>query len=120
MTERVNKVKICEFCGREIHYETIYDDGRDWMGHHRGHAHSYDTDHDCICKQKEFKKMCLNCRFYNISKECFCEDTIKQFNDNLKEDFFDVKIVESLKIKNPTKHCDFWKVNDNIANKIFK
>ena len=120
MKERVDKVKICEFCGREIHYATIYEDGYDWMGHQRGYAHSYDTGCDCICEQKEFKRMCLNCRFYNEFNECFCEDTIKQYNDSLQEDFFDVKAVTTLKIKTPTKHCNFWKLRDEVANKIFK
>ena len=110
--------RICNLCGKEIIYTEYTNDGRDWMGHQRGTPTTKIYDYDCGCESSVYKKMCLNCKFYK-THYCTCEDTIKDYNSKIQEDFFDVQAVDTIKIKTPTKHCMFWKISDTIANQIF-
>ena len=94
-----NKTRMCLFCGKEVHYTVVEDDGIDWMGHHRGKSQIYERNNTCSCNN---------------------QDTINSYNQTLNTDFFDVKILSTIKIKDPKKHCKFWDLKRSIGNSIFK
>jgi hypothetical protein len=119
MESVTNKTRMCLFCGEEVHYNVIEDDGRDWMGHQRGESRIYETNNICSCKSKDWRRMCLNCEHFK-NGYCYNQDTIDSYNQTLNSDFFDVQIVSTIKIKDSKKHCNFWNLNRNIGNSLFK
>jgi hypothetical protein len=119
MEQVEKKTRICSLCGRVINYKIVTEDGCDWMGHHRGQESTHTVGYDCSCNHSDWKKMCLNCRFY-INGLCTNEETIDSYNKTLNTDFFDVQVVKTIKIKNNTKHCQFWCIKSEIGNQIFK
>ena len=119
MENIINKSRICPFCGKIINYKIVENDGRDWMGHQRGTPSTKKVGYDCDCTVDKYKKMCINCSYY-INNECINKDMINKYNLQLKHDMFDVEIVNSLKIKDVTKSCEFWNLHNKIGNLIFK
>lgn len=114
-----NETRMCLFCGKEVHYTVIEDDGRDWMGHQRGKSQIYEKNNNCSCKPQDWRRMCLNCEHFK-NDYCNNQDTINSYNQTLNTDFFDVKILSKIKIKDPKKHCKFWDLKRSIGNTIFK
>ena len=119
MTEVENKTRICDLCGKTIHYKVIDDDGRDWCGHQRGKPSYNIVDNGCTCTPNDYKKMCLNCNHY-VDGQCINKETITKFNTTFNDDdLFDIQIT-SIKIKNPVKHCEFWTLRHCIGQRLFK
>ena len=114
-----SKSRICPLCGKTIYYKVIEEDGRDWMGHQRGKPSTRTIGYDCGCTIDKFKRMCLNCK-HCVNSKCTSQGMINRYNLQLKHDMFDVGIVNNLKIKDPTKSCEFWELHNKIGNTIFK
>lgn len=108
---------------RIFFYKKVENDGIDYMGHHRGTPSVRFVGNECNCNKDNLKKMCLNCQNYNkISKKCSSEKQLKVINDSLNPYIKWIKIpqITYVEIIDETNHCDFWKINQDIANKLFK
>lgn len=121
MEHVTTKTRICEFCGREIHYKVVENDGIDWMGHHRGTPSLRTVDYDCKCDKSSFKKMCLNCNNFHL-KSCTSKKHLDKINEELKtySEWIDLPVISSVTPKNVTNHCEFWVISETIASKLFK
>lgn len=110
----------CNFCGKEISYTISHSDGVDWLGHHRSSSASYTNGYDCECDEVKFKKMCLNCKYYN-ELSCNNKKVIEEHKKSLEQSDSPF-CIESIKIsiKKPTNSCKCWAISDEIVNKIFK
>jgi hypothetical protein len=111
--------RICELCGKTINYTVKSWDGTDWCGHQRGNSGYLEIGNECDCR--EYKRMCLNCEYYNsITKKCCNSQNIKEYNAKIEETFFDIQAVETIGIKIPTKCCNNWELDNKIAMRLFK
>lgn len=122
MDERTQYTRICPLCGKEINYEVVYNDGTDWCGHHRGTASSETYGYECECDKVQFKRMCLNCCYYNdITNSCSNKKVIEDYKSKIEnaESPFSVDKI-SINIKKPTNSCKKWDIDNNIASSIFK
>ena len=113
MEHKVLKTRNCPFCGKEIQYYLVEEDGSDWLGHHRGSSKSYITDNTCECEKRTYKRGCFNCKF-NVSGECSNEDIVKEIEAKVTGPFT-VKI-ESATITNLQKCCRCWELTPDIQN----
>lgn len=119
MEETITKKRICPLCGKTIHYRIVNDDGVDWLGHQRGSSRSDIIGYECECDSITFKKMCLNCTYYN-SDTCTNKNVVQEYKKSIeKEDSpFALENI-SISIKKPTNACKCWAVNNSIASKFF-
>ena len=119
MEETYTKTRICKLCGKTITYEVYTSDGYDWHGHQRSSGSYKEIGNECNCT--EYKRMCLNCKYYNdINKVCTNRKVIDDYNKKIEESFFNLEMTTSIGIKDPTKHCDYWEVSQSIAKQVFK
>lgn len=82
--ETINEnTRICPLCGKKIHYRNVYEDGSDWLGHQRGSSKSYTIGYECTCDNIKFKKMCLNCSFYQADT-CINKSVIENIKTLLR------------------------------------
>lgn len=109
------RTRQCKLCGKTIEYSVITEDGTDWCGHQRGSVTTKTSGYECDCTQ--YKRMCLNCVFYNGTK-CVNEDTISTYLQKCENENFVIDIKQLL-IKNPTKHCDNWALSQSVAKEVF-
>jgi hypothetical protein len=119
--ETINEnTRICPLCGKKIHYRNVYEDGSDWLGHQRGSSKSYTIGYECTCDNINFKKMCLNCSFYQTDT-CVNKNVIEKYKNTIEtlDSPFSVEKI-SITVKKPTNACDCWKVNSEIISRIFK
>lgn len=122
MEERVTKQRTCPLCGKIIDYVYVSDDGADWCGHQRGSGSSGTYGYECTCDNIHFKKMCLNCLFYNENYNmCDNEKVIEQYKEEIqkKDSPFELNIISVL-IKKPTNSCKCWELKKEFINKLFK
>ena len=108
-----NKTRRCPFCGKEIMYKYITDDGTDWEGHHRASYKSWTTGKECDCEKIPFKKMCLNCK-HNISNSCTCKNVIEELKKTVSAQSPFVVSTISTEIKDETKRCSHWELGEII------
>lgn len=120
MVTTTQHTRVCEFCGKEIHYKCVEEDGRDWHGHQRGTSKSYKVGFECTCNKTQCKKMCVNCKHYNLT--CISEKHLFKINNSLKEysDLVVLPKITFLKVKDITKCCEFWELKEEIAKQVFK
>lgn len=118
MEETYTKTRICKLCGKTITYKVYTNDGYDWCGHKRGSGSYKEIGNECNCI--EYKRMCLNCKYYNdISEICNNRKVIEDYNKKIEESFFNLEMTSFIGIKNPTKHCDYWELSQSIAKQVF-
>lgn len=118
MEQTYTKTRVCELCGKTITYKVHINDGYDWHGHQRGSSSYEEIGNECDCTK--YKRMCLNCRYYNdISKVCSNRQVIADYNKKIEESFFNIEMTNSIGIKTPTKHCNYWELSKTIAKQIF-
>lgn len=67
----------------KIHYRNVYEDGSDWLGHQRGLSKSYTIGYECTCDNIKFKKMCLNCSFYQVDT-CINKSVIEKYKNTIE------------------------------------
>lgn len=74
-----------------------------------------------------FKKMCLNCKYFNDEFYCTNVDVMEKMKSNILKDIEDKKVslgnfvikdieLAPIPVKAPIKRCSKWELNDNIAN----
>ena len=113
------KKRTCPFCGEVIEYKSVYEDGLDWMGHHRGHSKSYTVgDTKCKCEQLPFRMMCINCTFYDVGT-CNNKNVVSNIKRSIKNLPFDIDINQD-NIKDITSYCSEWELNDKLIGAYFK
>ena len=118
MEQTYTKTRVCNLCGKTITYKVRTTDGYDWHGHQRGSSSYEEIGNECDCTK--YKRMCLNCRYYDdISKVCNNRQVIADYNKKIEESFFNIEMTNSIGIKTPTKHCNYWELSQTIAKQIF-
>lgn len=112
-------VRSCPFCGKEIHYRHVVEDGTDWYGHKRGSYKEYNADStECDCEKLPFKKMCLNCK-WNNNRKCVCDAIIEDLKQTISSQSpFTVNDL-SPEIKDIHKKCTHWELNGHLISKYF-
>ena len=110
------KTRVCNLCGKTIHYKDVTDDGMDWCGHQRGQSTSRTIGYECDCKR--YKKMCRNCIHYN-GHSCTNEKTIAKYQKKYADEIFAIDIKELI-IKDANKKCEYWQLSPKVANELFK
>lgn len=113
-----NKTRHCPFCGKEINYRYVTEDGTDWEGHHRGSYKSWTDGKECSCEKMPFKRMCLNCK-YNHVNSCTCEKVIEELKKSITNQSPFVVSTISTEIKDETKRCSHWELG-KIIETYFK
>jgi hypothetical protein len=64
--------------------------------------------------------MCLNCKYYDSGgKVCNNCKVIENYNKKIEESFYNIEMTKFIGIKNPTKHCGYWELSQNIAKQVF-
>lgn len=119
MQEKYDIKRNCPFCGKEIIYQHVEEDGTDWEGHKRGSARSWDTDKECECEKHKFKKMCLNCA-YNDAETCECEAVIAELKNKISTESPFVISDICADIKDVTKKCAHWKLSTELFEQYFE
>jgi hypothetical protein len=118
MEKTYTKTRVCELCGKTITYKVYIDDGFDWLGHQRGSSSCKEIGNECNCTK--YKRMCLNCKYYNnINEVCNNQQVIADYNKKIEESFFNIEMKSFIGIKTPTRHCDYWELSQNIAKQVF-
>ena len=118
MVEIDIKTRICKLCGKPVVYKVRTNDGYDWSGHHRSAGNSEEIGNECNCS--EYKRMCLNCKYYNdMSKDCNNKKVIDEYNKKIEETFFNLEMTSFIGIKTPTRHCKHWELSQQIAKQLF-
>ena len=118
MEETYTKTRICKLCGKTITYKDRSSDGYDWCGHQRGSSTYEEIGNECNCV--EYKRMCLNCKYYDDIREvCKNSKVIEDYKKKIEEPFFKVEITNFIGIQTPTNHCKFWELSQSIAKQVF-
>jgi len=122
MTETTKCKHICPFCGAEITYNHFSEDGYDWEGHHRGQSKCWDDFKPCQCEERQYKQMCVNCKFYDQDRvTCINSDVVHECNALLDKQNLSFQIPNvPIKIKKPINHCKYWHLNVDLIEKYFK
>ena len=118
MEETNTRTRICNLCGKTVTYKVRTNDGYAWCGHNRGSSSYEEIGNECNCT--EYKRMRLNCRYYNDnSKVCNNRQVIADYNKKIEETFFNIEMTSFIGIKTPTRHCNYWELSQNIAKQVF-